>query len=561
MLKSLHIENMAVIKKLEFDFLGGLTVLTGETGAGKSVITDSINFLVCNKINRDLIRSGETKAIVSAVFTVVDTKTISDLAEIGFEICDDEIVLERSLTSEGRTTCRINGRGVTQQIMRQVGAMLVSIHGQHDTMRLTDEFERITLIDTFAKNEDLLSSYMEIYGEWREINSDIASLRKDSAAISRMKDMLEFQQKEISAAKLKCGEEEELVAERTRLQSAERIKKHTDSAARTLYANEKGITASSLALHAADVLGKVADVVPHLGELASRLRSCTYELDDISAELRAVIQNSQLEADPVKRLDEIESRLALITKLKRKYGSTVEEILEFGQNAERELEKLDTSDLRMDELIARESVLREILSEKAKLLSNARRAAAVNIEKEVCETLRFLDMPKVRFTVSVSDSDSFNEFGKDRIDLLIAANAGEPMLPLEKSASGGELSRVMLALKCAVSGADSIGTLIFDEVDTGISGKTSRKVGIKLKQASGSSQVLSVTHSAQIASLADCHLLVVKNEVDGRSETTLKYLDEQGRIEETARILGGINISEAQRLAAIDMINEGKTYY
>jgi DNA repair protein RecN (Recombination protein N) len=185
----------------------------------------------------------------------------------------------------------------------------------------------------------------------------------------------------------------------------------------------------------------------------------------------------------------------------------------------------------------------------------------VNIEKEVCETLRFLDMPKVRFTVSVSESDSFNEFGKDRIDLLIAANSGEPLLPLEKSASGGELSRVMLALKCAVSSADSIGTLIFDEVDTGISGKTSRKVGIKLKQAAGSSQVLSVTHSAQIASLADCHLLVVKNEVDGRSETTLKYLDEQGRIEETARILGGINISEAQRLAAIDMINEGKTYY
>jgi len=551
---------MAVIKSLEFDFSSGLTVLTGETGAGKSVITDSINFLICNKINRDLIRSGEKRASVSAVFTDVDSKTAESLVSMGFEIFDGEIVLERVLTSEGRTTCRVDGRGVSQQIMRQVGSLLISIHGQHDTLRLTDEAERISLIDTFAKNDAILSSYSELFGEWRSISSDIVSLRKDSAAISRMKDMLEFQKKEISAAKLKIGEEEALVAERARLQSAERIKKHTDSASRTLYANEKGITASSLALHAAEALTKIADVVPELNELASRLRSCTYELDDISAELQAVIQNSELNVDPGKRLDEIESRLALITKLKRKYGSTVEEILEFGQNAERELDKLDSSDIRMDELIAKEASVRAILAEKATVLSEARRKAALYIEKEVCEALRFLDMPKVRFTVSVSDSDAFNEYGKDRIDLLMAANAGEPMLPLERSASGGELSRVMLALKCAVSGADSIGTLIFDEVDSGISGKTSRKVGIKLKQAAASSQVLSVTHSAQIASLADWHLLVAKNEIDGRAETTLRCLDEDGRIEETARILGGINVSEAQRLAAIDMINEGKTY-
>ena len=560
MLKSLHIENMAVIKSLEFDFSSGLTVLTGETGAGKSVITDSINFLICNKVNRDLIRSGEKRAVVSAVFTDFDSNTASHLEALGFEIFDDEIVLERILTSEGRTTCRIDGRGVSQQIMRQVGACLISIHGQHDTLRLSDESERISLIDTFAKNEEALASYSTLYNEWKEVHSNISSLRKDSAAISRMKDMLEFQQKEIAIAKLKSGEEEELVVERTKLQSAERIKKHTDSASRTLYANEKGITASSLALHAAEALTKIADVVPELKDLVSRLRSCTYELDDISAELQNIMQNSELGSDPSKRLDEIESRLALITKLKRKYGSTVDEIIEFGKNAERELEKLDTSDLRMDELIAKENELRESLSEKADILTNARQAAALKIEKEVCETLRFLDMPKVRFTVSVSRLDEFNEFGKDRVELLIAANSGEPMLPLEKSASGGELSRVMLALKCAVSGADSIGTLIFDEVDSGISGKTSRKVGIKLKQASASSQVLSVTHSAQIASLADWHLLVAKNEVEGRAETTLRYLDEIGRINETARILGGINVSEAQRLAAIDMINEGKTY-
>ncbi|MBQ3229133.1 MAG: AAA family ATPase, partial [Clostridia bacterium] len=276
MLRSLHIENMAVIKTLEFDFSSGLTVLTGETGAGKSVITDSINFLICNKVNRDLIRSGEKRAVVSAVFTDIDSKTATLLTSMGFEVLDDEIVLERILTSEGKTTCRIDGRGVSQQIMRKVGSLLISIHGQHDTLRLTDEIERIRLIDTFAKNDELLEVYAEVYNDWREVNSDIASLRKDSAAISRMKDMLEFQQKEITAAKLKCGEEEELVLERTRLQSAERIKKHTDSAARTLYANEKGISASSLALHAAEVLAKIADVVPEFNELSSRLRNCTY---------------------------------------------------------------------------------------------------------------------------------------------------------------------------------------------------------------------------------------------------------------------------------------------
>lgn len=560
MLTSLHIENMAVIRELEFEFSQGLTVLTGETGAGKSVITDSINFLVCNKINRDLIRSGERRALVSAVFSGLSDKTISSLNELGFDIEDREITLERTLTAEGRTTCRIDGRGVSQQIMRNAGVFLISIHGQHDSLRLSDEAERIKLIDTFAKTDSLLDDYNTSYSAWRQIKAEIASLKKSSAELSRMKDMLEFQIKEISSAKLKSGEEEELVAERTKLQSAERIKKHTDAAARTLCANEKGITASSLALHAAEAISKVADVVPEFASLASRLRSCTYELDDIAAELQAVVAESNLDSDPGKRLDEIESRLALITRLKRKYGSSVGEIIDFGKNAETQLDKLDTSDIRMDELLGLESKIHSELVCKAKHLTESRYKAALAIEKEVCESLRFLDMPKVRFTVSVTENDEFNEYGNNDIDFLIAANAGEPMLPISKSASGGELSRVMLALKCAVAGADSTDTLIFDEVDTGISGKTSRKVGIKLKQAARSAQVLSVTHSAQIASLAHTHLLVAKNEVDGRAETTLRELDETGRIDETARILGGINVSEAQRLAAIDMINEGKTY-
>ncbi len=560
MLKSLHIENMAVVRELEFDFSRGLTVLTGETGAGKSVITDSINFLVCNKITRDLIRSGEKRALVGAVFSELSDKTVSALADLGFEISDGEITLERALTSEGKSTCRIDGRGVSQLIMRKVGALVITIHGQHDSFRLSEESERIELIDMIAHTDEALESYRETYSAWRGVKSDISALKKDSAEISRMQDMLSFQIKEITAAKLTSGEEENLVAERTKLQSAERIKKHTDAAARTLYANEKGITASSLALHAAEAISKVTDVVPELNDLSARLRGCTYELDDISSELRRIVAEADLSADPAKKLDEIESRLALITRLKRKYGSTVDEIIDFGKHAAEELEKLETSDLRMDDLIAREEEFRTELADKAKIITDLRIKASSQIEREVSETLHFLDMPKVRFTVSVTDRGEFDESGRDNVDFLIAVNSGEPLMLLSKSASGGELSRVMLALKCAVAGADSTDTLIFDEVDTGISGKTSRKVGIKLKQASRSAQVLSVTHSAQIASLAHSHLLVSKNEVDGRAETALCELDNEGRIAETARILGGINVSEAQRMAAIDMINEGKTY-
>ena len=551
---------MAVIRELEIEFSEGLSVFTGETGAGKSVITDSINFLVCNKISRDLLRSGERKALVSAVFSDLSEKCLKALHDLGFDAEDSEITLERSLTSEGKSACRIDGRGVTQQLMRKVGSYLISIHGQHDSLRLSDENERFELIDTFSKTEEKLIAYRDIYSRWKQIRSDISAVRKNSLELLRMKDMLEFQIKEITSAKLKQGEEDELVRERERLRSAERIKKHTDAAARTLCANEKGITASSLALHAAEAVAKVSDVVPEFAELAARLRSCTYELDDIASELQRIVKESDLDSDPGKRLDEIESRLALITRLKRKYGSNVDEIIEFGEKAKSDLDTIENSDGRIEELMAEESKLRAELADIAKDISADRSAASMIIEKEVCEILHFLDMPKVRFSITVSESDDFNDYGKDNVDFLIAANPGEPLLPLSKSASGGELSRVMLAIKCAVAGADSISTLIFDEVDSGISGKTSRKVGIKLKQAARSAQVLSVTHSAQIASLAHTHLWVSKSEVDGRAETNVTVLDEQGRIEETARILGGINVSEAQRLAAIDMINEGKTY-
>ena len=560
MLKSLHIENMAVVRCLDFEFDRGLTVFTGETGAGKSVITDCIKFLICNKISRELLRTGETRGLVNAVFSDLSDTALNKLADLGIDVSDREITLERTVNSDGRSSCRIEGRGVSQQIMRKAGSVLITVHGQHESLRLSDEKERIDLIDTFSKTDEALNSYKEAYSSWKSVKNQISSLIQDSAELSRRKDMLEFQAKEISAAKLKPDEENLLVAERLKLQSAEKIKKHTDAAARTLYSNDKGITASTLTLRAAEVLAKISDVMPELNELSARLRNCSYELDDISAELQQVLAVADIPSDPTKRLDEIETRLSLISTLKRKYGTTIEEILEFETKVKAELELLDTSDDKIAELIAAEKLLRADLTDKARNLSNERNRGALLIEKEVAETLRFLDMPKVIFTVSLTEKEHFDEFGKDNVEFMIAANSSEAMKPLSSSASGGELSRVMLAIKCAVAGADETDTLIFDEVDTGVSGKTSRKIGIKLKLAAGSSQVISVTHSAQIASLAHHHLLVSKEDVAGRNETKLIELDDVGRVEETARILGGINVSEAQRLAAIDMINEGKIY-
>lgn len=560
MLKSLHIENMAVIRSLEFDFDRGLTVFTGETGAGKSVITDSIKFLICNKISRDLLRTGETRGTVSAVFSDLSDSAVAKFSELGVDLSENEVTLERVINSDGKSLCRIEGRGVSQQIMRKAGNLLITVHGQHESLRLADEKERLSLIDTFSKTEDALASYRQAYASWKDIKSQISSLMQSSAELSRRKDMLEFQVKEIASAKLKPDEENVLVAERLKLQSAEKIKKHTDAAARTLYSNEKGITASSMALHAAEVLSKIVDVIPEFNELSARLRNCVYELDDISSELQRIIEESDIPSDPSKRLDDIESRLAFISSLKRKYGTTIEEILEFEKRANSELELLDTSDDKLMQLSQLEKTLLSDLTEKARILSELRMHGAGQIEKEVVDSLRFLDMPKVKFSVLLSDKENFDDNGKDIVEFLIASNASETLKPLSGSASGGELSRVMLAIKCAVAGADKTDTLIFDEVDTGVSGKTSGKIGIKLKQASKSAQVLTVTHSAQIASLAHHHLLVSKDEINGRHETRLEELDDSGRVEEVSRILGGINISESHRLAAIDMINEGKTY-
>ncbi len=558
MLRSLHIENIAVIKTLDLDIADGFTAMTGETGAGKSIIIDSINFLLCNRTGRELVRTGQDRAVVSAVFDGIGGGIAEELAELGIECEDGELSLGRTLTADGRSTCRINARGVTQAVLRRVGGLLVSIHGQNENIKLTDPAEQLRLLDAAAHAEGVLAEYGEIYSALTAVRGEIDGLCRDEKELNQLRDMLEYQIKDISALKLKAGEEASLLIEKKRLLSLETIKKQSDIALRAIHGNERGVTASYLLTKAADALRRISDVYPEYLEYAERLEACRYETDDIAAEVmsRSGVDDDE-DADPTARLDAIETRLDAISRLKKKYGSTVEEILEFKVNAEARLAALETGDERIAELRRRELELCESLQERGGVLGELRRAAAAGIEGRVAESLAFLDMPKVRFCIAIDRLDEPTPRGYDRAEFRIAPNPGEPPRSLAKIASGGELSRIMLSIKSVMADLDGVPTVIYDEVDAGISGKTSRKVGIKLREAAGASQILCVTHSAQIASLAANHLLITKTERDGMSESTVTYLDDDGRVEETARILGGINITEAQRAAARELIAEG----
>ena len=556
MLESLHIENLAVIKSTDLEPGRGFTALTGETGAGKSVIIDSINFLMGRKTQRDLIRTGEKKLFVSALFSELKPEDVSRLSELGIETDGGQVLLERSRDTEGKNICRINGRAVTNQILRSAGDLLVSLHGQNDTRALESPEARVAVTDAAAHTGPLLSEYREIYGERMSAAAELAKLKKSAAEKARLRDMLEYQIKDIGSRRLKEGEEEELLAERELVRNYDKIRKQTDIAVRALRSNEKGITAPYLVSRAADAVGKLSGAVPQAAALKERLDSCRYELDDIADEIGALCESFSDGGESADaRLDRIEGRLEEIPKLKRKYGQSVGEILEFAARAGKELATLDGSDRAEKELEERISVLDGKLAGTGRRLSEARRAAAAAIEKKIRETLIYLDMPKVSFEVRVADAGKPQKDGLDTVDFMLSANPGEEMLPLSRCASGGELSRVMLAIKCALAEADAVPTLIFDEIDTGISGSTSRKLGRKLREAAASAQVICVTHSAQIASLAQTHIKITKSLSGERAQTTVSVLDREGRIAETARILGGISVTAAQRQAAVDMID------
>ncbi len=557
MLKSLHIENVAVIKCADIDLENGFTVLTGETGAGKSIIIDSINMLMGNKTSRSLIRNGEEHALVSAAFENISEHSKRKIEELGFD-CADGIFIQRSITSDGKSNSKLNGRTVTQSILREVGRLLINIHGQSDNQRLMQREAHIELLDAFANNGESLEEYRKVFAVLQELKSKKKQLEHNESERLRMQEMLEYQIKDIASARLVDGEEEKLLAERVKLQNLERITKQGNFAYKVLHGNDSGASVTNLIDRAVQALQQISDVTDGVPEMSDRLTAMRYDIEDIAETVLDAIDSDC--DDPTARLDDIESRLDIISKLQRKYGATVRDILEFCRQAKARLDEIVNGDSVREELDER--IEKELLNIKglADVLTEKRREAARQISESVAQSLSFLDMPRVRFDVSVKSCGAFGADGADDVEFLIATNPGEPLLPMIKIASGGELSRIMLSLKSVLNDRDGVDTVIFDEVDTGISGRTSQKVGIKLRQISKDVQTVCITHSPQIASLADNHYRIVKEENDGRSETSVYCLEESERVEEIARILGGINITDKQRETAAELLGERKNY-
>ena len=551
MLRSLYIENVAVLRRVELEPCQGFSVLTGETGAGKSMIIDSINLLLGNRTSRSVLRTGAEKATVSAVFDALSPTVTKSLEEMGFSTDDGTLMLQRTLFADGRSQVRLNGQTITQGLQREIARMLISIHGQSDSQKLLQKASHGALLDAYAHPDEALAAYREVYHELKRIQKEIDSLVCDESEKLRLREILEYQIADINALKLKEGEEEALTRERDRLAYAERINERSELAYRALKGSDK--SAYQLVKRAASALGGIDGLVEGVDELCARLDAVVDELADVAETALSFVDDDR--EDPTARIDRIEGRLDAISKLKRKYGGSIGAILNFRNEAQTRLDALEDADGRIKELeaaLAKKTAEAESL---AATLTELRRAAAMAVTREVTDALAFLDMPKVRFEIAVTPAP-LSESGADDIEFLIATNVGEPLLPMIRIASGGELSRIMLALRSVLNDRDGAATVIFDEIDTGVSGKTARKVGIKLHRTAKHAQVLCVTHSAQIASLADTHYLITKRERDGRAETDVTLLSDDARVEEIARIMGGIEITNAQRDAAREMIAE-----
>ena len=555
MLDVLHIENIAVVKKIDIELSAGMTVLTGETGAGKSIIVDSLNLISGARADKELIRSGESRAEVSAIFSRIDECTQEKIKALGFE-CEDGTVLISRVFTPTSSTARINGTPITLAMLKKLSALLFGIHGQNDNALLSEPKNHLNILDTYANNSDLREEYLKKYQIVFELRKKLQALSDDLREQTRLAEVLRFQINDIESVKLKAGEEDELQALVLRLRGLEKINKSCSLVTRALEGG-KSMGAIYLVDRAASALDSVSDALPEAEPLAARLNEVKYELEDIASSVSSLCE---LDGDPTVMLDKAEARLDAILKLKRKYGSTIEEVIAFRDDAKAKLNFLENADdIRVD--IENELKAAEAEAKKAAyLLTESRRKAAHSLTRRVCESLAFLDMPKVKFEASLEALDDFSKNGCDNVEFLISANPGEPLLSMAKIASGGELARIMLSLKNEINECDGIDTVVFDEIDTGISGKTSRKVGMKLKEIGRNAQVICVTHSAQIASLAHNHLFVSKSENDGRTESAVRVLNSDERVDEIARILGGIEITKAQREAAEELLRDGAEY-
>ena len=553
MLSSLQIENVAVIQKAEVHFEPGLNVLTGETGAGKSILIDSINAILGNRTSKDLVRTGAAKAVIRAAFEQVPPAVLDKLEQSGYER-SEALLLSREITAEGKSSCRINGMPATAAVLRELCGGLININGQHDSVGLLNPAHHLGILDDYAQNRTVFQEYYTLYRELVRVKRELDALITDEAEKQRKIDLLQYQVQEIEDAGLTAGEEQTLENRRKVLSNASAIR---DRLAQS-YALLSG---SDDAAGAVDLLGEASNAVDAAAQLDSALTAAAGQLLDLYYNAKDVAADliGRLDAYDTNdaELDEVEQRLDLLYRLKRKYGSTVEDVIAFGQKAREELDSIQHSQQRHDALQAEKMRLYAKAREKAEVLTQTRLKAFEELNTRISGTLDFLNMPGVRMTLRHTRGPLASH-GQDSIEFYISTNPGEAPKPLAKIASGGELSRITLAIKNAMADKDAVPTVIYDEIDSGVSGKAAGRIGEVLRQSAQGHQILCITHTAQIAALADCHLLIQKNVSNERTYTEIHPLDENGRVEALARLISGDHVTELSRANAREMLQEHK---
>ncbi len=551
MLSLLHIENIAVIEQADISFDKGFNVLTGETGAGKSIVIDAISAILGQRAYRDMIRTGTSKASVRAVFTKVPN--FPWFEENGVEY-DEETVIQRDIFLDGKNVCRVNGTLVTVAILHKLGIQLINIHGQHDSASLFDEENHLRFLDAFADNGALLADYREKFAAVSELRRQIDRMTMDESEKLRRMETLKYQISEIEKADLKSGEDEVLEQRRKLLQNSEKLSQGLEEASEALLGGDDSDGAAALLAQAAYALSRIARYSDDYTGFQERLTDLKYQVQDIADEVRDSLDELSYSAD---ELETIEARLDIIHRLRRKYGADCDEILAYLDKAQKELDEIEFADDRVEQLKKKLAKQEKQAWDAALALRKNRQEQGTVMAEKILSELSQLDMPRVQFQCRFRETELTSE-GADAVAFYLSANAGEDLKPLSKVASGGELARIMLSMKNVLAEKDAVDTLIFDEVDTGVSGRAAQRIAEKLKSLASHKQVLCVTHLPQLAALADTHMLIAKSEHDGRTYTTVTPLDRKGRAMELARIIGGTNITETTLKSAEEMLLSGQ---
>ena len=553
MLCEIKIENVAVIEKAAAVFSDGLNVLSGETGAGKSILIDSINAILGNRTSREIVRSHTPKAMIWATFRGIGAKTRAQLADAGYE-AENELLLYREITAEGKSTCRINGMPATASVVRDICSGLINIHGQHDNQSLMNPARHLGILDSFAQNETAHDAYYVVYKELCRVKKEIDALSMDETEKERRIETLRFQIEEIGAAELRPGEEDELLNRRTLIRNAQTVTEQLNIAYAALSGAEDAPGAGEMLGSAATALESISSLSEDFAPLAEQMSGLYYTARDAASDIADIL--ARCEFDP-QALDAVEERLDLIYRMKQKYGGDVQDILAYLDAATAELDGIETGAQRLDELYDRQAALYDKAKALADALTQTRLEAFERFNAQITDALRFLNRPGIRFTLSHKKGPLAGS-GQDSVEFNISTNPGEEPKPLAKIASGGELSRIMLAVKSALADKDDIGTVIYDEIDTGVSGLAAGRIGEKLKQTAQGRQVICITHTAQIAAQADNHLLIRKNVSEDRTYTEIDALSGEGRVQELARMISGDKITELALANAREMLRMAK---